>query len=199
MKILNRLYFLNKGILVGDKNYNYKIKSLVAQKLYSNYIYNFDQCIFFLKKAINLTIENSKNHNLILIYLPLNIDLKKIFLLNKNLIIIFDKWVPGSLSNFKAYKKYNNININKIPDLVILLGNSFLDNLDILDEASSFSVPVITVLPNNIKFDNLHYPIFGNVNNLSLLNFYSIFFLNCIIHGLFERKLYLNYILKNKN
>lgn len=199
MKILNRLYFLNKGILVGDKNYNYKIKSLVAQKLYSNYIYNFDQCIFFLKKAINLTIENSKNHNLILIYLPLNIDLKKIFLLNKNLIIIFDKWVPGSLSNFKAYKKYNNININKIPDLVILLGNSFLDNLDILDEASSFSVPVITVLPNNIKFDNLHYPIFGNVNNLSLLNFYSIFFLNCIIHGLFERKLYLNYVLKTKN
>lgn len=191
MKILNKFYLLNRGILLGDKNYNYKIKSLLLRKLYSNYIYNYEQSFFFIKKVIKLIIESSKNRSNILIYSSNNSKLKQLSYLNKNITFIDDSWVPGSLSNFRQYKRYNKINIKKVPDLVILLSNSYSENLDILEEASFFSIPVISIFPNNRKFDNLYYPIIGNnINNLSV-KFYSTFFLNCIMHGLFLEKLYI--------
>ena len=189
MKILNKFYLLNRGVLLGDKNYNYKIKSLLLRKLYSNYIYNYEQSLFFIKKVVKLIIENSKNRNNILIYSPNNSNLKQISELNKNIIFINETWIPGSLSNFRQYKKYNKINIKKIPDLVILLSDSSSENLDILEEASFFSIPVISMFPNNQKFDNLYYPIVGNNITKLSLNFYSIFFLNCIMHGLFLEKI----------
>ena len=47
------------------------------------------------------------------------------------------------------------------------------------------------MFPNNQKFDNLYYPIVGNnITNLSL-NFYVVFFLNCIVYGLFLEKKYI--------
>ena len=193
MKILNKFYLLNRGVLLGDKNYNYKIKSLLLRKLYSNYIYNYEQSLFFIKKVVKLVIENSRNRSNILIYSPGNSNLKKILQFNKNIIFINDAWIPGSLSNFKQYKKYNKINIKTIPDLVILLSDSYSENLDILEEASLFSIPVISMLPDNRKFDNLHYPIMGNNLTKLSLNFYSTFFLNCIIHGLFLEKISIKY------
>jgi ribosomal protein S2 len=190
MKTLNKYYLLNKGILLGDKNYNYKIKSLLSRKLYSNYIYNYEQSFFFITKVIKLIIESSKNRNNILIYSSDNDNkLKKISSLNKNIVCITERWIPGSLSNFRQCKKYSKINIKTVPNLVILLSKSYSENLDILEEASNFSIPVITMFPNNLKFDNLYYPFIGNnVTNLSL-NFYSVFFLNCILHGLFLEKI----------
>ena len=145
---------------------------------------------------MKLIIENSKNRNTIFIYAPISFKFKQISNLNKNIIFISEDWIPGSLSNFKAYRKYSKININKVPDLVIILSNSYLNNLDVLEEASSFGIPVITIFPNNLKFDNLYYPIIGNVNVKFSLNFYSFFFYNCIIHGLFLEKLYINYAFK---
>lgn len=197
MKILNKFYLLNRGVLLGDKNYNYKIKSLLLRKLYSNYIYNYEQSFFFIKKVMKLIIESSKNRSNILIYSSENSSkLKQISYLNKNITYINESWVPGSLSNFRQYKKYNKINIKKVPDLVILLSNSYSESLDILEEASFFSIPVISMFPNNQKFDNLYYPVVGNnITNLSL-NFYSIFFLNCIIHGLFLEKISIKYASK---
>ncbi len=196
MKILNKFYLLKRGILLGDENYNYKVKSLLLRKLYSNYIYNYEQSFFFIKKVVRLIIENSKNRNNILIYSSDNSGLKQISDLNKNIIFINESWIPGSLSNFRQYKRYNKINIKKVPDLVILLSNSYSENLDILEEASYFSIPVISIFPNNKKFDNLYYPVIGNNITKSSLNFYSIFFFNCIIHGLFLEKFYINYAFK---
>lgn len=198
MKILNKFYLLNKGVLIGDKNYNYKVKSLLLRKLYSNYIYDYDQSLFFIKKVIKMIITNSKNRNNILIYSPSNSRFKRFSNLNKNIIFVTNSWVPGSLSNFRQYKKFNKINIKKIPDLVILLGNSNLENLDILEEASSFSIPVISMIPNNLKFDNLYYPFVGNLNIKSCFDFYSIFFFNAIAHGLFLEKLFIKYASKTK-
>lgn len=195
MKNLNKFYLLKRGILLGDQNYNYKIKSLLLQKLYSNYIYNYDQGFFFIKKAIELIVENSKNRNIILIYTPVKVLLKSSFSF-KNIIFISDNWIPGSLSNLKTYKKYNTININKLPNLIILLNTSHLDNLDILVEASSFSIPVIMMLPNNLKFDNLYYPIIGNNSNHKFLDFYSVLFFNSILQGFFSEKFNQKYVFK---
>lgn len=197
MKVLNKFYLLNKGILVGDKNYNYKVKSLLSRKLYSNYIYNYEQSFFFITKVIRLIIDNSTNRGNVLIYSSVySYKLERVLFNNKNINLITGNWVPGSLSNFKQYKKYNKINILKIPNLIILLGNSHLDNLDILEEASHFLIPVIMMFPNNLKFDNLYYPLIGNYKGLVSLKFYCIFFLNCIIHGLFLEKVNKNYAFK---
>jgi ribosomal protein S2 len=193
MKILNKFFLLNRGVLIGDKNYNYKIKSLLLRKLYSNYVYDCSQGLFFIKKVVKLIIESSKDRNNILIYSPENSDLHHALGFDKNIVFIKDAWVPGSLSNFKQYKRYNTIDIKVTPDLVIILSNSHLEGLYVLEEASFLSIPVISLLPDNQKFDNLYYPIVGNTVTKSSLNFYSTFFFNCIVHGLFLEKLSIKY------
>jgi hypothetical protein len=55
MKTLNKFYLLSKNILTGEKYYNYKTKSLILNKMNSHFIFDTDQNIFFLKKALKLT------------------------------------------------------------------------------------------------------------------------------------------------
>ena len=189
MKILNKIYLLHKKVLIGDKNYNYKIKSILLKKLYCNYIYDFEQSFFFIKKAIMLTIENSKYGNNILIYENSNFFNQNLFsLVKKKITVISTKWIPGSLSNKDQYKKYNKIKIINVPNLIILLGSSNEENLYIFEEASSLNIPVIMLLPDNQKFDNLYFPLPGSINSSFVIQFYFLMLFNSILYGLFLEK-----------
>lgn len=189
MKILNKKYFLKNEVLLGKKNYSYKIKSLLLQRLYYNFIYDFEQTFLLIEKAIQLIFANIKFRNNIFIFSRnfknKNI-ISKIMKICNNIFYLNIQWVPGSLSNYKQFRKFCKIKINKLPNLVISLSNLEHENLDILEESSSFSIPTITFFPIDSKYDNLFYPITGG--SLKSCYFFEFFFLNCIFHGFFLDK-----------
>ena len=207
MKIINKIYITNKCICLGNEKYNYKIKSLFFKKLYSNFIYDYEQSFFFIKKSIQLIVDNLKSRNVILIYSKNNFLFKPFLKLNtmlniNNILYFGENWVPGTLSNFKQFRKYTTFRILKFPALVISLSGEDIENLDVLKEASHLSIPVVTFFSGELPQDNLAYPIIGD----SKLNcfFYEFLFYNCIIYIKFLEKLKIRYpkiikhYLKNK-
>ncbi len=187
MKTLNKFYLLSKNILTGEKYYNYKTKSLILNKMNSHFIFDTDQNIFFLKKALKLTSDTVKNRNKILFYFPVlayysyNLEiLKKILKNNKNVYLTTERWVTGSLSNYKVKKSYP---INKLPSLVIIINNTVTETLNILNEASVLSIPAIVLVSSDFKFDLITYPIWGNTYSINSIYFLIILFSNSVFYG----------------
>jgi ribosomal protein S2 len=190
MRLLNKLYLLNKGVFIGDKYYNYKTKSIISKKLYSNFIFDFNQSLFFLKKSLKLVSDLVKNRGTIVLYSSKLHNSKLAlptsnFYIKSNIIFITDFWITGSLSN---YKTNNKLLVKKIPNLIISISSSNLENSNILHEASSLAIPVIVLVSSNFQFDLITYPIWGNNSKLAVINTYVILFYNAILNGLYKEK-----------
>jgi ribosomal protein S2 len=188
MRILNKNYLLNNGVFIGEKNYNYRTKSIIFKKLYSNFVFDFYHSLFFLKKALKLIVDIVRNRGVILIYCKneSNPFLKKLSSFNKRFIIIKDTWIAGSLSNYKT-KNLNSI--TKLPDLVIVLNKSNVENSIILGEASCLSIPSIVFLSSNSNIDLISYPVWANLSSLKVINLFLVLIYNSVLQGLFKEKM----------
>lgn len=196
MRALSKLYLLNKGVFLGDVYYNYKTKSVITSKIHSNYIFDFNQSIFYLRKSLKLVSDIIKNRGTVLIYSNNKENTyNNIYTKNSRIFFINDTWVTGSLSN---YKTKNKLAINRIPDLVISISTSTLENSNILHEASSLAIPSIVLISSNFQFDVLTYPIWGNDSKPAVINIYTLLFYNALLNGLFKEKK-LKFFFKKKN
>jgi ribosomal protein S2 len=160
MRYLNKTFLLKRGILLGEKSYTYRTKSLLFKKLYSNFIFDSNQSSFYLKKALKIVSDIIRIRGTILIYsrnLSINdFNLINISKINSRIIFISHKWVPGTINNFLTRSQ---LKIELIPDLVIVLNKSIIENTIVLGEASCLSIPCILLISSFFKFDLLSYPI----------------------------------------
>lgn len=167
--------------LIVKKNKVLKLK-LIQTKIYNKkqYLNNIkiEDIEFRLKKIFYIIYKYHIFNKRILFVgnpLKLNIEIQKILKNTKHIFIPNSIWISGALSNKKYYYTYlskNQQNINnkiseilfklkKNIDLVVILNED--SNLEILNEAYSARIPVISINSDlNMHFNKPSYKVPGN-------------------------------------
>lgn len=180
-KFLNKILLVNKKIFFGSNNYNFKIKSLIGFKSKNRFILNLYYNLIFIKKSLKLIETIMSNRGIIYFIGSSYIIDKKIKNNNLNVFFFNDLNSLGILSNLRN----NFFNYKKIPDVIILCSKKF--NTDLLSEANRLNIPTIVLLSNDMKFDNITFPIFTDFNNSFYLFYFNLFYNTIFLNKLNEK------------
>jgi ribosomal protein S2 len=188
---LNRVLLINQKIFTGNKNYNFKIKSLIGFKSTNKFIFNLYYNLIFIKKALKFIESILDNRGVIYFIGSSELINSKIKKKHNNVFFFSDLKSLGILSNLRN----NFLQPKKLPDVIILCSKKF--NTDLLSEANRLNIPTIVLLSSDMKFDNITFPIFTNFSNSFYLFYFNLLLNVIFFSGLREKNKVSRIIKKN--
>lgn len=171
MKLKSKKYLNLLQVLLETKvhmghnksTWNSKLAPYILSEYKNFHIFDLEQTIPLLKKALNVISTLYKRGKNVLVIG--NNDVNKAYTLelvkNKNVFGVSTKWTGGSLTNFnKKHFKYTKIDNDKSPSLVILL--NIKGNEIAIKEALQSKIPVIAIVDTDTDPKGIQYIIPGN-------------------------------------
>lgn len=191
---------LEHGLHYGShkKNWDTRMNNYIYGHRNNLHIIDLEKSIVTLKKSLNVITDTIAKGGKILFF---SSDKKYNNIVyntatSSNQMCILNRWVNGTLTNFKLIKPYylkrytnnNVINTNKhfleadsLPSLIFL--PKVKHNENIIAEANKLHIPIISIVDTNSNPTNITYPIPGNSDSIESIYLYNKLIFNSIIKG----------------